>query len=92
MHSSRKILIKHFTARAAEYDKDIAISGSVEDKQPSTAKTEDPVGLHLKPLFIHTIQRSLSSAYANSPALSRLRSSDGCTRAAPYAIVGRTSK
>ncbi|KAJ6171841.1 Cytochrome P450, partial [Penicillium chermesinum] len=43
MHSSRKVLLKHFDARGAEYDKDIASGGSVEDKQSNPTSAAEPV-------------------------------------------------
>lgn len=44
MHASRKILLKHFDARAAEYRKDIMDAGNlIEDHQTNSGQMEKPV-------------------------------------------------
>lgn len=43
MHFSRKILIKHFAARAAEYDEEITNGIGMAEKQDSFTKADEPV-------------------------------------------------
>lgn len=42
MHSSRKILLKHFDARAAEYEVDLS-RDLVDEKQTNRESSEKPV-------------------------------------------------
>lgn len=45
MHASRKTLLKHFDARAAEYRNEMASGALVEDRKTNPEQKEDPVGL-----------------------------------------------
>lgn len=43
MHASRKILLKHFDVRAAEYHKEMDAGSLVEDHQTTPEQVEKPV-------------------------------------------------
>ncbi|KAJ5174872.1 Cytochrome P450 [Penicillium canariense] len=45
MHASRKILLKHFDARAAEYRHEMAGDNGIDDQRPNPRQTEKPVSI-----------------------------------------------
>jgi hypothetical protein len=47
MHASRKILLKHFDARAAEYRDEMAYPGGINDKDDPKS-TDKPVSISFK--------------------------------------------
>lgn len=58
MHASRKTLLKHFDARAAEYRNEMASGDLVEDRKTNPEQKESPVGLvlHCLPVLVQCLR------------------------------------
>ena len=54
MNASRRILLKHFDARAAEYDKEIANGAGDNEVRTNSGLDEEPVCIAV-PFFLHIL-------------------------------------
>lgn len=53
MHASRRVLLRHFAARSAEYREEMVHINSVDDQQTSPGMVQEPVSM---PCLLHIYQ------------------------------------